>query len=573
MSLKIPSLSFRLKIILTVVLLATLPVILLGLNSMRIASRFQEAAQRTQNRLLLSLGGQMENYFIRLNESLGFVQSLERLGDDSRLGSIIFNALQSNREMDSAGYVRDNRFIVFFGEDSGGPPVDARLTNLLRKFEKDKTLHISEAFTGNGTMYFDMIYPLRRRENDALFFTFSLESLQRKMAANRIGESGEFAVIDGSGNLFAGPETLDRRMDFIGIESLLKENPGVIQENIRGYRLLGKKLEVTWPLWIIFTQRSREAEALTGQLRAGMFIFLALILISAGSLSYILARDFSRPISSLLEAVKRNYGGEVDVKASLSSRDRGELAILINGFNRMIDSLGEARQKLVEKEKMAAVGEMANIVGHDIKNPLGTIKNGVYFFRYTLKESGERVKKTLDIMDREIVTINDIVENLLGYSRQRPPALSSVDVNSLLDEVISIIEPPENVKIEKEYAENLPAYQLDRVEMKQVFVNLINNAVQACDKEEGRVRVISSNQEDQALKVRVIDNGVGIPKDKLDSIFKAFYSTKSGGTGLGMSSVKNIIERHGGTISVSSEPGKGTEMTVVIPPLEKKGRS
>ncbi len=565
-------LTFRKKIIIVVVGLATVPLVLFGMNALRAATRFQAASEQVRNRLLFSLLGQMEDYFARINESLAFVQRIEsRDTDESQINRILFNAFNSSRELASAGHLVSGRITAYYGGDMDAS-FQQRLSTLIDAFREARTLHFSEAYEVGGTLHFDMLYPLRGREDEALFLTYSLEEPQRKLAANSIDDTGEFAMVSGSGALFAGSPDLKRRFAFMEIGGALSSaGGGVIEEDIKGYRVRGTRLNVEFPVWLLFSQRRREADALVTRLRTGMLLFLLIMLGASAFLSFMLASGFSRPISSLLTAAKENYSaGEPVVKARLADNDRGELAMLINGFNEMVDGLKAAREKLVEKEKLAAVGEMSNIIGHDIRNPLAAIKNGVYFIRYSVKSENERLSKTLNIIDREIENITEIIENLLGYSRQRPPALKPVDVNSLTDESVSIVDVPENVEIRREFSEALGEHNLDKGEMKQVLVNLINNAVQACsDKESGVVTIRTDRTESGELFVSIKDNGKGIPRDKLENIFKAFYSTKEGGTGLGMSSAKNIVERHEGTINVKSELNKGTEIMISIPQLKR----
>ena len=224
----------------------------------------------------------------------------------------------------------------------------------------------------------------------------------------------------------------------------------------------------------------------------------------------------------------------------------------------MNDNLKEETQK-----------KLINVVSHEIRNPLAAIKNGVYYIGYAVKSDNPRVKMTLDIINKEIESIQKMLEDLLAYSKQRPPSLSLVDVNSLIDEVVSIINLPEKVNIVRELEKSLPEFVLDREEIRQVLISIINNAWQACDKEEGIVNIITS-LENGNLKLIVIDNGVGIPEDKLDKVFESFYSTKEGAVGLGLTAAKNLINRHEGKINCFSINGEGTEVTILIPQIKNE---
>ncbi|MBN2408000.1 MAG: GHKL domain-containing protein [Elusimicrobia bacterium] len=562
-------LSFRNQIILAVIALSVIPLSIFGINAVYLAGESQKVVDKIKQSLVANITREAENYFDRINRDLSFTASFEKniMIDDVRIGMILMNALQSQRELSAVGYIRKGRLISYLGEKIKSETISEKIAELTGLYEKENIVQLSKTYKFSGEYLFDILYPLDN--GDFVLAIFSVRELNEKLEANAVNDTGKFAVVTENAGSFIAGEELDFRFQFLEMDEILSgsRDNGEINIEKRGYIVKAKKIEgVLWPMWMVFTQKVSEANMLTRQLKLrAIFTFLLIIMI-AGFISFSLARNFSRPIANLLKAVKSNFKGELDTKAEVNENDSGELAMLLNSFNSMIDKLKETREKLIEKEQLAAVGEMANIIGHDIRNPLAAIKNGAYYIRHAMKDENKRIEMSLDIIDREIVSITNIIEDLLGFSRQRPPALSPVNVNELMDEIISIIELPENTQIKKEYKAQLPEYNLDRGEMRQVFVNLINNAVQACkDREKGLVSVITGQETGGDLKVIIRDNGVGIPKDKLDQVFKAFYSTKAGGTGLGMSSAKNIVDRHEGTINIHSAVDKGTDITVIIP--------
>jgi signal transduction histidine kinase len=560
--------NFRRQIILIVMSLALIPVIILGFNALYLAGRAQIDVDEIKHTMLVNITGELKEYFIRLNSNLSFTKALERLKPEESLhiSGILLDSLSANREISAVGYVKGQNLDFYFGNDNK-INVSRRLDKLLEKYGREKWVQISQSYSLEEEYFFDLLYPLEN--GDFVYLTYTLKEIDKKLRMNNVGETGKFAVMKDDGGLLMGSEDIKYRFKFLQMPDLLRNN--IVDIRKGGYQVKAKKIDnILWPLWVVFTQKTSEADALTRQLKLGISVILLLLLAFSGVVSFTLASRFSRPISNLLDAVKKNYTGDLETKAVLKEKDPEELALLIKAFNEMIDNLKETREKLIEKEKLAVVGEMANVIGHDIRNPLSAIKNAAYYLRHVLGEDNERITATLGIVDREIESIQKIVEDLLGYSRQRPPVLAPVDVNSLVDEVLSIIQVPANVQILKEVSEKLPSYDLDHGEMRQVLVNLINNAAQACEKKEkGEVRVISYRAEDEHLKIRIKDNGTGIPGEKLDKVFQAFYSTKEGGTGLGLSSAKRIVERHEGTINIESEQGKGSEIIISIPPRDK----
>jgi methyl-accepting chemotaxis protein len=385
---------------------------------------------------------------MHFNESLSFTRSLEKrkLKEDVEISKILLEAMQADKDIITIGYVKDKKVSVFWGENITEPSLDERMTTLLDEYERKKWITITDSYKYDGVYVFDILYPLE--DGDFVIVTFSLKELERKLNVNAIGETGKFSIVRGGGGFFLGEEVLKSRLKFLEIGNVIESEDVVIQDK-RGYQVKAKKLDdIFLPFWIIFTQESSEADFLVRRLKFSLLAIVIVLLGISGTISYKLAKEFSRPISNLLFAVKKNSEseGELEYKAEKNERDTGELGLLIDEFNRMVDTLKETQQELIEKEKLAAVSEMANVIGHDRRNPLAAIKNGSYYLRYAAKSENPRVEATLGIIDREIESISKIIEDLLGYSRQRPPTLSPVNINELIDEVISIIEFSEEEK-------------------------------------------------------------------------------------------------------------------------------
>ena len=562
-------LTFRKQIIVIVVGLTVIPLVLFGLHTINHAGRTRQAEDRIKRRLIGSISSEIEAYFMRISGKINFINELDapyQYGE-VRINRVLLNAYNSESDVIEIGYLRDDNLLVYFGNNSESQ-VRGRMDMLMKDFEEDENIQLSNAYTVNQRSYYSMLYPLQNE--DFIYITFPTRYLNIRLSENQIEETGKFAIFQQNKGVFLAQNDIESRLRSINIRNIIRQNRGEDFFNIQedNFQIMGNRVEgVIWPLWIVFSQDLNEVNSFVQSLRINTLFILLIFISISGAVSYYLSKNFSRPVANLMEAVKKNYGGQLDTKAKIDKRDKGELALLLKAFNEMVDKIKEAREELINKKKLAAVGEMANVIGHDIRNPLAAIKNGSYFLKVVSDSDNEKVSQTLGTIEREVDNISSIVENLLGYSRQRDPVLKPVDVNALMDEVISIIEPPENVEIIKKYDEDMEKFNLDRGEIKQAMVNLINNAVQACNKPKGIVKVITFLKKDN-LHINVVDNGKGIPKEDLNNIFKAFYSTKEGGTGLGMSSVKNIIDRHLGTLNIRSKVGKGTKMLITIPPRE-----
>jgi signal transduction histidine kinase len=234
--------------------------------------------------------------------------------------------------------------------------------------------------------------------------------------------------------------------------------------------------------------------------------------------------------------------------------------------------LRDAQEQLIRKEKLAVLGQLAGGVGHELRNPLGAIKNAIYFLNMVLEEPEPEVKETLEILQKEVATSERIISSLLDFARAKPPARRKVDLNHVIKEALSRTAVPENVEVVSQLDETLPIILADPDQLGQVFGNIILNAVQAMP--EGGQLVVKTSEVSEKLPksewvaVSFADTGVGISEENLDKLFEPLFTTKAKGVGLGLAVVKSLVEGHGGNIKVQSEVGKGSTFTVRLPTKE-----
>jgi signal transduction histidine kinase len=227
----------------------------------------------------------------------------------------------------------------------------------------------------------------------------------------------------------------------------------------------------------------------------------------------------------------------------------------------------QTQEKLIQQEKLAAVGQLASGVGHELRNPLGVIKNAAYYIKTKVGTGDDKLAKHLAIMEREINNSNRIISDLLGFSRTRLPSISPSDVNEIVENAMEVVEIPENVLLVKEFDTSLPKVMVDPDQMHQVFVNLGLNAVQAMT-DGGQLKVKIRLAGDY-VEVEFSDTGCGIPQENLKKLFDPFFSTKARGVGLGLAVTHGIIERNKCKIEVKSKVSEGTVFTVKLP-VEKQ---
>jgi signal transduction histidine kinase len=223
--------------------------------------------------------------------------------------------------------------------------------------------------------------------------------------------------------------------------------------------------------------------------------------------------------------------------------------------------LKKAHEALVHKEKLAVLGELAGGVSHELRNPLGVIKNAVYFLNMKMDTfKDEAIKENLKILTREINTANKIISDLLDFTREKSPVRLDVNLNHLVEEMLSKSLIPNNTRVITELTEHMVPISIDPTQVAQVFLNLIENGFQAM--EEGGTLKVSTRVIDSTVEVSFSDEGCGIPEGNLEKIFDPLFTTRTKGIGLGLAISKSMVEANGGSISVESNGEKGSTFTV-----------
>jgi PAS domain S-box-containing protein len=226
----------------------------------------------------------------------------------------------------------------------------------------------------------------------------------------------------------------------------------------------------------------------------------------------------------------------------------------------------EMQERLVRTERLAVLGQLAGGVGHELRNPLGAIKNAAYFLDMALEDPDPEVKETVEILEREVKSSERIISSLLDFARPKPPVRRKVDVNHILQEVLSEATAPQNIKVVSQLDQALPSILADPDQLAQIFGNIIRNAIQAMA-EGGQLMVKTETPDPEWMTVSFSDTGMGIPEGNLEKLFEPLFTTKAKGIGLGLAIVNTLVEAHGGAIEVQSDgvPGKGSTFMVRLP--------
>ena len=321
-----------------------------------------------------------------------------------------------------------------------------------------------------------------------------------------------------------------------------------------------------------------------------------LIFLAVGVLAFLLAvklqRVITRPIDELAQASRIiSRGRDYSIRVKQTTHD--EVGQLMAAFNVMLDGieqrdaalvdskenleeivrertreLREAQNELLRTERMATLGQLTATVSHEIRNPLGTIRTSVFTLANKLKDKEPWLVRNIERIERNIIRCDNIITELLDYSRIRALHHEKTNLRSWIAAIIDDMDLPDFIILRLELSDDIDV-EIDRDLLRRVIVNVVDNACHAIqevnDEEHDSTIIIQSLLNSSRTEIIVIDTGPGIPDDVLPHIFEPLYSTKSFGVGLGLPVVKQIMEQHGGGVEVASEKGVGTRVILWLP--------
>jgi PAS domain S-box-containing protein len=232
-----------------------------------------------------------------------------------------------------------------------------------------------------------------------------------------------------------------------------------------------------------------------------------------------------------------------------------------------LESVKTVQSLVSYSAKLAALGRLTSGVAHEVKNPLNAMMIHVELLKERLEDAGVDVRQSLEVIGSEIRRLDRVVQGFLKFMRPQELMLKPVDLNAMLQSVCALLEAESQshgVRFVLDLDADLPAVSADEELLRQAFINVLQNAVQAMPTG-GAVRLRTRPDGLDWVRVTVTDQGVGIAPEDVDKIFKLYYTSKVGGSGIGLSVVYRIVQLHDGTIEAKSEPGRGTAMIVRLP--------
>lgn len=348
------------------------------------------------------------------------------------------------------------------------------------------------------------------------------------------------------------------KVRMLRVHAMLEENVGVAATDAD---LLTRLVEGRMSGEHVSTTRTTYAAVLVAGV--GIVLLAALSVVSTRKLRAAILR----PLSALVDAATRIGAGDLSARVAVPSD--GELGLVGRAFDQMAKQLSEHQRRLITIERMAAIGQLAAGIAHEINNPIAVIRG---YLRTMIPEAErEELRRELRILDEEAAACQRIADDLVAYARSPEIARVEVDMGELLRETAERFQASGESKgsLIRVEADEDARLSVDPVRMRQVVQNLLRNAVQAAAN--GSPVDVYGHASTGGYRIRVLDRGAGIPNDMLTRIFEPFQSGRVNGTGLGLAVCTGILRAHGGQITARAREGGGSEFVVELPGTEADG--
>ncbi len=318
--------------------------------------------------------------------------------------------------------------------------------------------------------------------------------------------------------------------------------------------------------------RSEESEEQAARRNALLLGTYAAVLLLVIAIAAAFAGRIAAPLHRLTEATRRVAKGELDVHVPHAGAE-GEISELIRAFDQMTDDLRRSREELIHYERELAWKEMAKQVAHEIKNPLTPMRLSIQHLRRTYHDGAAQFGDILDSVTKTVIeqidTLSRIASEFSHFARMPRRNLDRLEVGPVIDEAVRLFSQEAAIDFDVRVADGLPQIVADREELRRALINIIRNGIQAMDGA-GSIRIRSSSER-EGVAITITDFGKGVPADMIDRLFMPNFSTKTDGMGLGLAIVKKTIEDLHGSVTLESEPGKGTTVSMWLPSAESEG--
>jgi signal transduction histidine kinase len=326
--------------------------------------------------------------------------------------------------------------------------------------------------------------------------------------------------------------------------------------------------EMSGPVALILRSRTEQLQSL-GAIHAGLFVTAIVAILLATVLSFTVARTIAQPLAAITDVMREVAAtGDLTRKIVLGQRDRWhdeDARLLATTFNTLTDSIARFQRQITQRERLTSLGRLSTVIAHEIRNPLMIIKSALHALRQP-DQRAEATREAIADIDEEVVRLNRIVNEVLDFARPIRFELTAVDLNALCREsAAAALASGPGTGITLQLDQAVPDITTDPERLRIALVNMLVNARHAVNGAQDPAVSLTTAVDGERVRIVIADRGVGIAPSDLPHVFDPYFTTKRGGTGLGLPIAKNIVEGLSGTISVSSDAGRGTEIHIAFP--------
>ena len=357
------------------------------------------------------------------------------------------------------------------------------------------------------------------------------------------------------------------KIELIGVPHSVSRIP-ILASNVEAPAEAQQKPQAVGPE-LILAYSHRDQIVLQQKLMSILLIIGGVGLILVYIVSYIVGLQMTKPINQLAEGVAEIASGNLEQRVAIQSRD--EIGRLAGAFNQMAAALETSLERRLAAERLAAWGDVARYVTHEIKNPLFPIRLSIENLQRAYQGKGnqstvfdEIFVQCTDIVIEEVERLQRLVDEFHRFARMPHADRKLSDLNQVVQNVVNLYaESVENIQIKGSLALDLPPLSLDSEQITQALENLIQNAIEATP-DGGTLNISTQLVNEEKIRIKIQDTGIGMSPETLAQIFAPYYTTKDTGTGLGMAIVQRIINDHDGEIFVESKEGIGTTVSIEL---------
>jgi len=423
---------------------------------------------------------------------------------------------------------------------------------------------------------------LFNEKDGVLLAEVNLKDLLELVEYSIIGSRGEAFVFDKSSQFIAHSERKKVYLkERFAEEEILRDfknnfNNQRVYRNSQNVQMVASYVVLFDLSWgVVVQQPTKEAFAVARKMSIQIILFVGISILLSSLIAFVYTRWIVTPVDQLVSGIDKFSTG--DLKYRVPTLGTDEISMLAGRFNEMAEKLTQIQEKLKRTERLETLSKMASVLSHEIKNPLNAMVVNMQVMEREFNRAEPKILKLrhyLGVVAGEIQRVDDLVNNFLMVAR--PPKLDRkrAKIDKVLDELI-IAQQAEalhsGVRINRRYQTTDVSLLLDVTKMKQVFLNILLNAIQAMQGGGNLIVELEIFQDKKKgdegtwVVTRFKDAGKGMKKENITNIFDFYYSTKPNGSGLGLSVAQQIVEEHGGRIDVESEEGQGSVFSVFLP--------